>query len=63
MTSDPESVAMRREFRRQVLPQKISLIATLQDDQNHDKNPEIMGTLVLAVISKNDPPFKVRIEV
>lgn len=60
ISSDPESVAARRAVRRKILEQKISLMATLEDDQNKDKRPRIMGALILLVNSKHDPPIKVR---
>lgn len=53
-------IRARRAARRKVLEQKVGLIATLRDDQNDNQNPKIIGTLLLAVYSKNDPPIKVR---
>lgn len=60
LSSDPESIAARRAVRRKILEQNVSLIATLEDDQNNDKRLKIMGTLILLVNVKNDPPIKVR---
>lgn len=60
LSSDPESIAARRAVRQKILKQKLSLIATLEDDQNNDEALNIIATLILLVEVKNDPPMKVR---
>lgn len=60
LSSDPESIAARRAVRQKILEQKLSLIATLEDDQNNDEALNIIATLILLVEVKNDPPMKVR---
>lgn len=59
--SNQQILADKRIFRRKVLKQKVSLIATAADaGKIHDLSAKLVGVLLLYVISKTDSPFEVR---
>lgn len=57
---DPESVTALRILRRTMLEQRVSLMAVIDDEDDVHSKSELVGVLLIAVKSKNDPPTKVR---
>lgn len=57
---DPESVTALKILRRKIFEQRISLMAVIDDEDDVHSKSEMIGTLLLAVKSKNDPQQKVR---
>ena len=49
-------------MRQQIVEQKVSLMAVIDDDTKPNVKPEIIGVIFLEVKSKSDPHFEVRMK-